>query len=466
MKIVLIRLNSAADEVIPPLSLGFLAKALRKRHQVVVIDCLLGKLGPADMQSLGMEFDIAGITLFSKDLALCRKYLMSLKRSKPSLVTVLGGPHPSAMPVETLTFFGDLCDFVMAGEAETGFAKLADELSLHRPDFTGVEGLCYRDGNDVILNKAVYPEPLDDHTVAWDLMPPSSYPPAPHGAFFKQYPVAPIITSRGCPYGCLFCAGHTVTGKRIRRRSLGHVLEEIEHLWRGYGVREIHIEDDNFTADKGYVLEFCRAVRSRFPGLSWACPNGVRIDTLDEEMVAAMKKAGCYALSFGLESGNDDTLSAMGKRLTVSDLRRRIAMVHHAEIETIGFFVLGFPGETRRHIDTTIEFALSLPLIRASFATFQPFPGTPIFSELVRSGAIELKDWNSFAPNLQTTVWSPQGISVRELAGLRKKALLRFYLRYPIMKSMVLNIKGRDHVLYILKRVFRWLFPKNRLTSS
>lgn len=457
MKIALIRLNSPADEIIPPLALGILAQILRKSHEVEILDCLLRDLGPEGLRSIGKSFDIAGITLFTKDLAVCREYLGVLKESNPAVITILGGPHPSALPVETLGFFGELCDFVIAGEAETALPGLIDGISEGNLRPETVEGLCYREGDRVVVNDRIYPEPLDNYRVAWDLIPPASYPRAPHGAIFKQYPVAPIITSRGCPYGCLFCAGHKVTGKKIRRRSIPNVLDEIRLLREVYGVKEIHIEDDNFTADKRYVMEFCREIGRQFPGLSWVCPNGVRIDTLDREMLEAMKETGCYSLSFGLESGNDDILGAMGKKLTVAALRDKIELVDRIGLDTIGFFILGFPGETRRHIENTISFALSLPLKRATFATFQPFPGTDIFDRLIRDGTLKIDNWGSFSPNLQTTIWSPEGITVSELAGLRRKALLKFYLRPRIMKSILANIHGPGHLFYIIRRAIRWL---------
>jgi radical SAM superfamily enzyme YgiQ (UPF0313 family) len=465
MKIALIRLNSPADEIIPPISLGILAQLLRKQHHVAVFDCLLSNLDYADLQTIGRNFDIAGITLFTKDIAICMEYLKILKNINPSIVTILGGPHPSAVPVETLDFFGSLCDFVIAGEAEISIVKLLDALAHGRPDMPAIGGLCYRGSDRIFINKPIYPEQLDNYTVAWDLMPPSSYPPAPHGAFFRHYPAAPIITSRGCPYGCLFCAGHKVTGRNIRRRSIENVIEEVKLLRDCYGVHEIHIEDDNFTADKEYVMEFCRQAKAHLPGLSWACPNGVRIDTIDTEMLAAMKAAGFYALSFGIESGNDDILESMGKKLTVADLRQKIELVHRSGIETIGFFILGFPGESRSQIEKTIQLAVSLPLTRASFATFQPFPGSVIFDKLLRAGSLHIENWEKFTPNLQTTIWSPEGLSIDELSALRRKALLRFYLRVSTIKALILNIQGIHHVYFIIKRAIRWLFTKRKTNN-
>ncbi len=164
---------------------------------------------------------------------------------------------------------------------------------------------------------------------------------APHGAFFKQYPVAPIITSRGCPFHCTFCGGHIISGRKIRQRSIKNVMSEIELLYRDYGVREIHIEDDNFTFRKDYVLEFCNHMRSKFPNLTWTCPNGVRIDTLDEEMVEAMRSSGCYALSIGIESGSDKILKLMKKSLNIQKIAEKIEMLKKFDIDINAFFIPG-----------------------------------------------------------------------------------------------------------------------------
>lgn len=457
MNILLIKLNSPADEIIPPISLGYLASTVRNKHNVRILDCLKENLTIPQVSEISKKYDVVGITLFTKDLSICKHYLKGIKNAKPDIVTLLGGPHPSAVPDETLMFFKDLVNYIFVGESEIGFPKLIDFLESGKPSLDEIEGLAYIKNDKIFKNKSICPENIDDFQVAWDLIPPNTYPMAPHGAFFKQYPIAPIITSRGCPFHCTFCGGHIISGRKIRQRSIENVIGEIKLLYERYSVREIHIEDDNFTFRKEYVLEFCSHIKSNFPDLTWTCPNGIRIDTLDEEMVDAMKSSGCYALSIGIESGSDRILKLMKKSLSVQKISEKIEMLRKFDLHINAFFILGYPGETKEDIERTINFSLSLPLKRASFANFQPLPGTEAYYELINNGQLKIDHWEKFSPSLQSTIWAPQGFTVSELAWYRRKALLKFYLRPRIIIDFILGIKSFEHLRYIIKRVIRWL---------
>lgn len=457
MNILLIKLNSPADEIIPPISLGYLASTVREKHNIKIIDCLKENLSIEQVAEYAKNYQVVGITLFTKDLSLCKKYLTNIKKVNPDVITILGGPHPSAVPEETLTFFKDLVNFIFVGESEIGFPKLIDFLESGQPTLEKIEGVAFIKDHKIYQNPTVCPENIDDFKVAWDLIPPNSYPMAPHGAFFKQYPIAPIITSRGCPFHCTFCGGHIISGRKIRQRSIENVISEIKLLYEKYGVREIHIEDDNFTFRKDYVLRFCEEIKKNFPDLTWTCPNGVRIDTLDEEMVSAMKSSGCYALSIGIESGSDRILKLMKKSLSVEKIKQKIEMLKKFDLDINAFFILGYPGETKEDIKKTIDFALSLPLKRASFANFQPLPGTEAYYELINKGLLKIDHWEKFSPSLQSTIWAPPGFTVSELAWYRRKALLKFYLRPKIIKDFISGIKNLEHLFYIVKRALRWL---------
>lgn len=457
MNILLIKMNTPADEIIPPISLGYLAETVKKNHRVKILDCLKENLTLSQVSQYVKDFDIVGITLFTKDLSICKKYLESIKKSNPKIITFLGGPHPSAVPDETLIFYKELVDYIFVGESEIGFPKFISFLSTGKPSPEEIEGLAYIKDGKIHKNPSICPENIDEFKIAWELIPPNTYPMAPHGAFFKQYPIAPIITSRGCPFHCTFCGGHIISGRKIRQRSVDNVISEIKLLYEKFGVREIHIEDDNFTFRKEYVLEFCSKLKANFPDITWTCPNGVRIDTLDEEMLSQMISSGCYALSIGIESGSDRILKLMKKSLSVQKIKEKIDMLKKFKIDINAFFILGYPGETREDIEKTINFALSLPLKRASFANFQPLPGTEAYHELIKSGLLKIDHWEKFSPSLQSTIWAPPGFTVSELAWYRRKALLRFYLRPRIIKDFILGIKSFEHLFYIVKRAVRWL---------
>ena len=460
MRIALIKANTVADEIIPPFGLGYLAESVRREdHDVIVVDALRERLDTARLvrKLSGWRPDFVGVLLFTKDLRPVRELLRAVRGALPQARTCVGGPHPSAVPRETLEYFGDCLDFGFAGEAESGLPFLLGIIEGGRGEgLDKVPGLAYREGKEVRTNERRFEEDLDRLAVAWDLIPPDRYPRSPHGAYYRRFPVAPIVTSRGCPHQCTFCASACVSGRKIRRRSVEGVFEEIGWLHRRHGVREIHIEDDNFTGSRDYVLAFCDRMRNTFPGVSWTCPNGVRMDTLDREMLRAMKESGLYFLSVGVESGSDRVLERIKKNLTVERMEEKIRLIREAGIGISGFFMLGFPGETKEEMEETIRFAARLPLDRASFANFQPFPGCEEFDRLRRSGELTV-DWDLFAPTLQSTTYAPSGVDVRTLRRLRKRALWTFYARPAIVWKMLGEVRSPGHVLHVLRRGLRWL---------
>jgi len=276
MRAALVKVLSVADEIVPPFGLGYLADAVRRRgHEAAIVDALRDRLEEKALVSriAGLKPDIVGVLLFSKDLRIVRSLLRAVRAAIPGAKTCVGGPHPSAVPAETMGYFGDALDFAFAGEAETGLPTLMELIGSGSRGLSDVPGLVHRVDGGVSVNPRVFEEDLDALSVAWDLIPPAVYPRAPHGAYYRQFPVAPIVTSRGCPFQCTFCAAECVSGRKIRRRSVENVIAEIEQLRDRFGVREIHIEDDNFTGGKEYVLAFCEALRRRVPGITWTCPN-------------------------------------------------------------------------------------------------------------------------------------------------------------------------------------------------
>lgn len=465
LKILLFRPHSKADELIPPFGLGYLATAIRQKHEVEILDGLKEKMTADKFRDFlsRKKFDVIGLQVFTFHINIVRKYVRVIKEFDSKIKIILGGPHPSSDAENIFYHFPEI-EWAFKGEAEVGLAKLMDLLGqkkeLEEKDLADIPGLIWRNKNNrTIINQQIFIEDLDNFGFpSWDLLRPDTYPLAPHGAFFKNYPVAPIIVTRGCPFSCTFCAGHLVSGKKIRRRSISSVIEEIKELYHKYGIREIHIEDDNFTFYKDLVMEFCRELKKNNLNISWTCPNGVRLDTLDEEILLAMKQSGLYSISVGIESGSDKILVQMQKNLNTEKIREKINLLRKASIEVIGFFIIGYPAETKEDILKTIEFARDLPLKRANFMIFKPFPGTAITSQLADSG--ELKDidknWDKFI--LADAIYAPSGLTARKLKQLRRLGFFRFYLRPRILTGLIGEIKNFSHFKIVAKRIFRWIF--------
>jgi radical SAM superfamily enzyme YgiQ (UPF0313 family) len=340
---------------------------------------------------------------------------------------------------------------------------LAAEEDLRPEKLEDISGLIWRKSGAVVVNRQSFLEDLDLlGAPSWDLLQPETYPLAPHGGFFKNYPIAPIIITRGCPFSCTYCAGYLISGKKIRRRSVKSVIEEIKTLYHKYGIREIHIEDDNFTFYHDLVYEFCRKLKENNLDITWTCPNGVRLDTLTEDLLMTMKNAGLYSISVGIESGSNRILRQMKRTLTKEKIREKIELIRKCGLGVSGFFILGYPGETIGDIMETIDFAIELDLKRAGFFLFKPFPGTEITNNLIASGEIKNmsdEDWANFV--LADAVYAPAGLTREKMKRLRRTALLKFYLRPKIAWKFLLEIKNLNHLKVVLGRVYHWLFKVN-----
>ena len=216
------------------------------------------------------------------------------------------------------------------------------------------------------------------------------------------------------------------------------------------GVREIHIEDENFTLNKEYVLEFCDALIASRLELSWSLPSGVRIDTLDAEMLTRMESAGCYSLALGIEFGTDRIMQLTKKGLTIAVIRKKIELLRGSHIKTTGFFLFGIPGETYEEMEKTLEFALELPLDRAQFNNFMPLPGSSLWEELGKSGRLDLVEWDRMF--VHDVAYCDSGITSAQIKRLQRKAYLRFYLRPKILFSLIREIRSLLHLKFLLKR--------------
>ncbi|MFC1813385.1 B12-binding domain-containing radical SAM protein [Thermodesulfobacteriota bacterium] len=459
MKILLVRPISNTYIISPPLGLGYIATALRKINvEPYILDCVKEGVSLKEFEGFLDKYnpEIVGFQVWSCDVYPVKESLKIVKKLNKNVVTIVGGAHPSGELQRSLEYFKE-ADFGFRGEGEEGVALLVKKLSGDDSiQFDSIPGLIWRDDGKIKLNSPVFVDNLDSLGIpAWDLMPPADYPEAPHQGFAKEFPIAPIITTRGCPFNCSFCASHTINGRKVRFRTLDHVLEEISLLRNEYGVKEIHIEDDNFTINKKFVQQFCRALIKNGNNIFWHCSSGIRVDSLDVDTFRLMKRSGCYTFTVAIESGSNRVLQLMQKQLTVETVRKQVAMMNRAGCKPTGLFMIGFPGEKRQEIEETIKFAKSLNLKRAQFAIFHPMPGSRIYDELKNQGRLNCLDWSKIKPS---EVAYATEIPEKELKRLQRKAFLSFHLRPRILICQLMEINSWKHFWYLLKRVFSMLF--------
>ncbi len=451
--------------LIPPYALGYLATAcLRAGHTPVIVDAPREQWGAAEVvRRVAQERpEVVGITLFSTDVASAAELCRALKQLAHPPVIVLGGIHPSSFPEATLRRIPE-ADYLLLGEAELSLPQWLDMLAQTRTPsvsaLSRIPGLAWRNGETLQVNACEWHDDLDafGHP-AWELIHPLRYQKYPPTLFVRQRPFVPVITSRGCPYLCTFCAGHKVSGRKIRTRSMDSIFAELRELRERYGIREVHIEDDHFTHSRARVVEFCERLIQTKWNLTWTMPNGVRLDTLDAEMLALMKRAGCYLLILGVESGSDRILAHMRKKITVAQVEEKVALVAQAGILPHAFFMLGYPEETEADFQATLDLALRLPLIGAHFSSYRPLPGTQSSEELVARGEITPFEDAPTQGTFASVVYAPRGLSLELVKHWQRRMLLRFYLRPRILGRYVAEALRHPAVMVnVFRRAWRYL---------
>ena len=235
MKVLLVKPFGVADEIIPPVSLGWLATHIRERHNVKILDALKEGMNGATIAKIVQRenIDVVGFQLWTKDIYNVKEISNIIRSVKPSTKIIVGGIHPTSLPEGTMKFFDNSIDFAYQGEGEVGLKMFLDVIASNEgaSAFKEVPGLVWRDGANIKVNNNVLSEDLDSLGFpAWDMMAPSTYPKAPHGAFYRNFPIAPIIITRGCPFPCTYCSASIISNGKLRSRSVEHVIEELNML--------------------------------------------------------------------------------------------------------------------------------------------------------------------------------------------------------------------------------------------
>ncbi len=450
--------------LIPNVGLAYLAGvAERAGHQVTFIDCLKESLPPEklDQRLRDAKPDIVGITFFSPDYAIVKRYVTDIDRHTPRPIIITGGPHPSFEPESTLREFPAI-DVAFRGEAEQSLDIFLGKVSAgSSPARAASEtfGTAYRDGGAIALTDPAPYIDVNEHPIpAWHIVKPETYPTAPNGIFSKHPRLTSLIATRGCRYKCTFCGVAKMLGHNVRSRNPENLVEEIRQLV-ARGIREIHFMDDSFTQNRAFVLEFCRLLTESRLNVPWACTNGIRLDTLDPEVVTAMERSGCYSFAVGIESGSPRVLSIINKGITVENVVKQVNMIHScSRIRMTGLFIIGYPGETVEDIKSTVKLSQSLPIDRANFFNFLPFPGSVMYERFKAEGKMDGIDFSTMY--IHQIVFSPDGISRDELFRLQTYAHFKFYMRPRILWRIMLEIKTFKQLAVVMQRALQIMFPR------
>ncbi|MDP3888803.1 MAG: radical SAM protein [bacterium] len=424
-----------------PLSIAYLASFLKANNfEVLILDAAALHLSPSEIvkEIKSIKPDVLGITAVTYNFSQAAKIAKLAKRIKNPPLTILGGPHVTAMPscIKTSSF-----DFGVIGEGEETLLELVSKIKSRQKDLTKVQGLVFKRGHKLIITPSrPYIQNLDRLPFpSRELFPLlNNYHPGP--GMFQNLPVAGMITSRGCPFKCTFC-DHSVFGQIFRARSFKNVVDEMELLIKDFKAKEIKIWDDTFNLDPERVIAICREILKRKLKFTWKCL--CRVNFVNKKMLKLMKKAGCWQIAYGIESGNDQILETIKKGLNKEIVRQAVKLTKEAGIETRGFFILGLPGETEETLRETIDFAKELDLETADFNSLIPFPGTEIYNQRKRLGHVINRSFDYYFPSMSDQlVFIPHHLNPQVLKKYLNKARFEFYFRPSYILKRIIKTKS------------------------
>ena len=385
--------------VYPPIGQGYIASYLRANSlDVSMLDFHRSATSYNKMlkELIKINSGFIGFTINTINFNTAKRTISEIQKNNKNIKILVGGPHVSALPKFSLESLN--ADFAVIGEGEKVTLEIIRRCKIGAGNFSDIPGICFRRRGKVVLNQGCnIIDDLDSLPFpSWDLMPPAMYRDTSGHLFSKRQPVASIITSRGCPHRCRFCASRIVHGTKLRKRSVKNVLDELQLLVKDYGVKEINICDDTFTEDRAHVISICKGIIRLGLGILWRTPVGVRLDTLDQELLGIMKKSGCYQLGLGIESFSKDILAENKKPLTQRSIEDKINLVKSSGIETFGFFIFGLPGETVKSAKKTLNFIRKTMLDYIWITYAIPLPGTDIFHNTYKDSDFDEIDWDRF----------------------------------------------------------------------
>jgi radical SAM superfamily enzyme YgiQ (UPF0313 family) len=423
------------------LGIGYIAAVLKRRgHDVRILEPEAAHMTREQVaEYLRIEDpDVVGITCATANFNGARMLMELVKRSVGA-VTVLGGVHASALPVQTLRDCPQF-DYIVVGEGEYAMVELLEALDASRSDLSAIKGLAWRREGRIVVNepRSLIADLDELPFPARELVDLSHYRPQVH--LDLGLPSATMITSRGCPNRCTFCASEVTLGHPFRAHSPAYVLREIEHLVDTYGIRHVIFVDDTFTMHKKRCAEICRRIIARGLDIKWYC--FARVNTMDEDLLKLMRRAGCYSVLFGVESADQRILKEMKKGITVEQARKAIRLANRAGLKTLASFIFGSPGETHETIEKTIRFALETNPTIASFNRMVPYPGTELYRTAYVPRYGEVADWNQFVPKADDVIEITEHLSAADIQRATVEAFRRFYLRPRQMMRVMSNVRS------------------------
>ncbi len=435
-----------ADIQLPPLNLMYIASVL-KSEDVRLIDALSKKWTIEEsLERINNDFDVLIIassnTTFRDDVEFAEK----LKERNEKLKVVFCGPHTTVYPKRALK--EEIIDFGIQGESEETIKELIGVLKKNG-DLGKVKGISYKENGEIKVNerrdviKNLDELPFPD----WDMVDKEDY----FNPLAKKWPMATILSSRGCIGRCTFCTSPSFYGRKYRFRSAENVLDELEMLWKK-GFKEVLFRDETFTVSKERTEKICEGILERGIKLSWMC--NIRIGSVDKELMKLMKKAGCHSLWVGVESGVQEILDVAKKDIKIEDIEETFKWANEIKIDTHAHFMFGMEGETIETLDNTIKFIKKIKPTTIDIGITTPFPGTELF-EKVKEKTDKIGDGTQWGiDKVHSSAFFNEYFCYVKSEDL-ERAIFRAYKEFYLRPSYVLNTLFKVRSLNELLNVVR-----------
>lgn len=432
---------------LPSLGIGYIAAVLEKEgYDVIIIDKSIShrKISALTDEILAVKPDIVGFYCISETFKNVMEILRIIKEKSPSTITMIGGPHVYGSPEQGISF--DWVDYSIWGEAEESFLKLL-ECNFNPEAFPSIPGLIYRKNGKIQVNPMALVGNLDELPLpARHLYPPLDIY-RPSILAYKKLPATGIITSRGCAHKCVFC--HSGKGHfKLRFHSAEYVLGEIKHLKRDFGINELVFFDDTFLINRKRALNICEGMIRENLKISWSC--NARVDNFNKELLKVLRKAGCWLIQLGVESGNQDILKTIKKGITLEQVEKACKLAYDEGFEVKTYFILGNPNETVKTINDTIKFMTKLPAHYASINFMTPLPGTELWDVAEQYGTIDKEKLEKINYLSDKPAFIPYGLTEEILINKFREAYLKFYLNPKTILRHIKTIRSREDFKKIL----------------
>jgi len=440
---------------LPPFGLACIASYIREHSfSVSIIDALAENMGTKQvLDYIGKhQPKVIGITAMTPQFQRTVQAAKDISIKFPEILTVIGGHHASIMPDKTLKENNGL-DILVYGEGEETFLEVMnkyrengcdkEEFLKDTESLRAIDGIAFRDeDNNIKINKPRKQiADLDSlPSPAWDLLSVGRYLPLPNQYLNK--PVIHMVSIRGCPFDCGFCSNNSVFGRKIRARSPEKVVEDIKYVKSEYNIKEISFWDDTMTVNKKWLERFCNCLIENKVNVTWTCYS--RVDTVNLEILKLMKKAGCWNIFYGYESGNQQLLDNINKGITLEQIRNVNKWTKDAGIEVRASFMIALPGETPELAKRTIDFAIELEPEYAQFSITTPYPGTKLYETAKQSGKLR-DDFSKY--NMWEVVYVPYGYKdEEEILAVEKLAMRKFYFRFRFIFEKVKRVRSFEDI--------------------